>query len=72
MSRICKKVDGVLELVWLTSLTGKSTAQPKYDKYRAIIHPNNNILYLHLDTALTCVIIHSKYFPDSDWLKEHV
>ena len=41
MSRICKKVDGVLELVWLTSLTGKSTAQRKYDKYRAIIHSNN-------------------------------
>ena len=24
------------------------------------------------DNKLNTIIIHSKYFPDSDWLKEHV
>ena len=31
----------------------------------------NNLRFAD-DIALTTIIIHSKYFPDSDWLKAHV
>ena len=33
--------------------------------------PSTKLLRVHIDDTLTWVIINSKYFPDSDWLRAH-
>ena len=42
------------------------------NEVRIIEFSNLRALTVVILWSLTAVIIHSKYFPDSDWLKAHV
>ena len=42
------------------------------NEVRIIEFSNLRALTVVIVWTLTAVIIHSKYFPDSDWLKAHV
>ena len=40
--------------------------------YESAEDRNLRAIFNRVKNALSCIIIHSKYFPDLDWLKAHV